>query len=154
MRSAAEREGVEEVSAKVLPLHGAVALGVLVGRAEGARWRARIHGQERLVRADDAVDPALLEEAVASGARVLIEGGVDPCIVGAVMTSRPVVHGRDGSVHVRAPELTVEAERVVTLKTPWSFLRLNQSDAELYGQRVVVKAREVARLLARLISMN
>lgn len=155
MKNAAEdRLAGEEGPAKVVPIHGAIALAVVLGRGDDGRWRVRVHGQERVVSADPSVDPALLDEAAACGARVLIEGGVEPCVVGAVMTSRPVSYARDGSLSVSAPTVKLEAERDVTLKTPWSFLQLNQSDAELYGNRVVLKAREVARVLARLISMN
>lgn len=153
--STAEKHASEETpQGRVVYLHAGVALGVVLGRAEGGRWRVRLHGAERELPADPCVDPALLDDAVASGARVLIDGGAEPAIVGAVVTSRPVAYGRDGALDVRAPRVTVDAASEVTLKTPWSFVRLNQSDAEVFGQRVVLRAREVARFLARMISMN
>lgn len=153
--SIAEKVVSEETpQGRVVYLQRGVALGVLLGRAEGGAWRVRVHGAERELPADPSVDPALLAECVETGARVLIDGDAAPAIVGAVVTARPVSYGRDGAVAVRAPRVTVEAAEAVTLKTPWSFLRLNQSDAEVYGQRVVLRAREVARFLARLISMN
>lgn len=152
--TAVRNDTPDEPRARVSVLHGGVALGVVLGRGAGGRWRVRVHGVEREVEADPAVDGSLLDEAAATGARVLLEGGAEPVVVGAVLTARPVQYAPDGTVHVRAPAVTVEAQTEVTLKTPWSFLRLNQSDAEVYGHRVVLRAREVARFLARMISMN
>ena len=151
--TSAEKER-DEARATVHPLPHALALGVVLGPSDDGRWRVRVHGQERVVAADDAVDPTLLAEAAETGARVLVEGGAEPRVVGAVMTARAVSYARDGAVRVKAPAVEIDAAREVTLKTPWSFLRLHQSDAELFGQRVVVRAREVARVLARMIAMN
>ena len=133
-----------------LPL---VSLGVLVAR-EGDRWRVRVAGSEWSLAADAGVDPALLDEACAAGARVLVDGAGDGAVVGVVMTARPVVYDRDGAVAVAASRVTLEARESVVLKTPWSFLQLRQGEAELYGHRVLLRAREVAKVLARMIALN
>lgn len=131
----------------------AVALGLLRAR-EGARWRVRVGAVERWLAADASVDPALLDDALASGARVLIDGAGDGAIVGVVMTARPVVVDRDGAVELKAARVTVDASESVLLKTPWSFAQLRQGEVELYGNRVLLRAREVAKVLARMIALN
>jgi hypothetical protein len=57
-------------------------------------------------------------------------------------------------VTVRAPRVVVEAASEALVKTPWSFLRLNQSEVEIAGVKVLTRAREVAKILARVISLN
>lgn len=143
-------EPVVTASAARLP---AVALGVLVAR-EGVLWRVRVGAAERALAVDPGVDPTLLDEACATGARVLIDGTGEGTVVGVVMTARPVTYGRDGAVSVEASRVTVEARESVLLKTPWSFVQLRQGEAELYGNKVLLRAREVAKVLARMIALN
>jgi hypothetical protein len=147
---AAAEEAVASTAAPRLP---AVGLGTLVAR-EGDRWRVRVAGAEHPLAVDAAVDPALLDEALASGARVLVDGAGDGAVVGVVLTARPVAYGRDGALEVAAPRVTVDAGESVVLKTPWAFMQLRQGEAELYGNKVLLRAREVARVLARMIALN
>jgi hypothetical protein len=65
-----------------------------------------------------------------------------------------VAYGRDGALEVAAPRVTVDAGESVVLKTPWAFMQLRQGEAELYGNKVLLRAREVARVLARMIALN
>lgn len=150
----ASHEVPVEASARAGVAHATVALGVLVAPSQDGRWRVRVGGTEREAAVDASVDPALLDDAAAQGARVLLDAGEDLVIVGVVLTARPVSHARDGSVTVRAPRVVVEAASEALVKTPWSFLRLNQSEVEIAGVKVLTRAREVAKILARVISLN
>ena len=55
---------------------------------------------------------------------------------------------------VEASRVTVEARESVLLKTPWSFVQLRQGEAEPYGNKALLRAREVARVLAAMIALN
>jgi hypothetical protein len=63
---------------------------------EGDGWRVRAGGAEALATVDASVDVALVEAAQASGARVVLELGEAPVIVGALQTARALTVGRDG----------------------------------------------------------
>ncbi len=150
----ASHEAPVETGTRTGAVQGAVALGALVAPVGDGRWRVRVGGVEREAAVDASVDPALLDDAAAQGARALLDAGEGLVIVGVVLTARPVSHARDGSVTVRAPRVVVEAASEALVKTPWSFLRLNQSEVEIAGVKVLTRAREVAKILARVIALN
>src|SRR3954468_10416162 len=85
--------------AREAPALPAVALGVVLGEAGGGRWRVRAGGVERLLAADASVDPALLREAAASGARVVLDAGSEAAVIAGVLaTQRALTIDRDGAV--------------------------------------------------------
>lgn len=131
-----------------------VALGTVVG-SEGARWRIRTGGSEQLLALDPSVDPLLLEEARESGGRVLIEvGPAGPSVVGVVQTSRALRVDRQGVVEASVERLSIHARGEAVLKTFAAFLQLKGGEVELRGVRTLVRAREMAKVLARIISLN
>ena len=48
--------------------------------------------------------------------------------------------------------LTAHAE--LLLSAPRTFLRMKAGEVEVYGDRVITRAREIAKTLARMISLN
>jgi hypothetical protein len=132
---------------------GAALVGRLVDQgADG--WWVSLGGEARLVAADPSVDPALLAEAHAQRARVVVEDGPRPAIVGVLLTSRPIVIDRAGVVDVEVERFSVTARREAILKSATAFLRLSAVEAEVYGVRVIARARETAKILARMIALN
>jgi len=159
-------------------------------RATGVRagaWIVRVGGQEFTATADDAVDPALLDEAARSGARVLIDmdtggdAGVSPTptdavvsglpagqgaghparataavpvIIGVLQTQRALTIDRQGVVEAAVNKLRLTAHHEMLLSAPRTFLRLKAGEVEVYGDRVITRAREIAKTLARMISLN
>ncbi len=135
------------------PMQG-VGLGAVVG-AEGSRWRVRTAAGEVLVPLDPSVDPLLVEEARASGARVLLERGPGGAVlVGVVQTSRALRIDRDGVVEAEVERFSLQARSEAVLKTVSAFLQLKAGEVELRGIRTLVRAREMAKVLARIISLN
>ncbi|HET6984715.1 MAG TPA: hypothetical protein VFI53_21405, partial [Myxococcaceae bacterium] len=131
-----------------------VALGTVLG-SEGERWRIRMAGSEQLLPLDPSVDPLLLEEARLSGARALLElGPGGPRLVGVVQTSRALRIDREGTVDETVERFSVQARKEALLRTLSSFLRLKDGEVELRGIRTLVRAREMAKVLARIISLN
>jgi hypothetical protein len=92
--------------------------------------------------------------ARASGARVVVESGAPACLAGVLLSSRPVVVNRAGDVEVAARRFLVRAGEEAVLATARSFVRVASEEVELYGQRVLARAREVAKILGRLIALN
>lgn len=124
--------------------------GVLLGRVlgrEGDACRVRAGGVERVLRCDPTVDPALLEE----GARVVID---DDLVVGLLVTARAVTIGRDGAVDAAVKGFRVTAEEDITLRSPGAFVRVRGVDLELYGNRVLTRARELVKVLGRMVKIN
>ena len=152
----ATRRGARPERHEVLrpePAQG-VALGTVLGR-EGDRWRVLTPSGEPLLPLDPSVDPLLIEEARASGARVLVE--VRPrgaTVVGVVQTSRALQIDRRGVVDAQVERLSIQARGEAVLKTFSAYLQLKAGDAELRGVRTLIRAREMAKVLARIISLN
>lgn len=132
---------------------GAVLLATLVAE-EVEGWRVRMGTQERVLPLDPSVDPALMREAHQEGARVLVENSNAPVVVGVVQTSRALRVDRQGAVKAEVERFSVHARLEATLKTSAAFMRVKGSEIELYGQQVLTRAREVAKILARMISLN
>lgn len=137
----------------VLERPGGIRLARVLGR-EGDRFRVRVGGAERLAECDPSVDPALVEAAVASGARVVLEDGPVPLIAGALATRRAVEVSPGGEIDVTVARLRVTAEEEIALRTRSAFLRARGDEVELFGRRIVSRAREAARILARVIQLN
>jgi hypothetical protein len=121
---------------------------------EAGGWRVRIGKQEQVVPLDACVDPALMHEALADGARVLVEAGAAPVVVGVVQTSRALRVDRQGGVDAAVERFQIQARQSATLKTGTAFMQVKGAEVELYGTRVLTRAREVAKILARMINLN
>jgi hypothetical protein len=131
-----------------------VTIGTVLG-SEGERWRVRTAAGEQLVPLDCSVDPLLVEEARASGSRVLLEGGPRGLtLVGLVQTSRALRIDPQGVVEAQVERLSIQARQEAVLKTFSAFLKLRGGDVELRGVRTLLRAREMAKVLARIISLN
>ena len=139
--------------AEPAPVQG-IALAMVLG-GEGERWRVRTGTGERDVFLDPSVDPLLVEEARCSGGRVLLDLGPGrPTLVGVLQTSRALRVDRAGVVDAQVERFSVQARSEAVLKTFASFLRLHGGEAELRGVRTLLRAREMAKVLARIIALN
>jgi hypothetical protein len=136
----------------VTAAEGGIRLARVVSR-DGDRFRIRQGGGERLASCDASVDPALIETAIATGARVVVEDGPEPSIVGALATARSVLVDRDGGVRLSVERFEVTAEEAL-LKTRSAFLSLKGDEVEIFGRRILSRARELARILARAIQLD
>lgn len=132
---------------------GGIRLARVLSR-EGGRFRVRCGGREQVVGCDPSVDPALVESAIASAARVVVEDGPAPAIVGALATSRALAVERDGRVRASVKRFEVSAEEEAVLKTRSAFFSLKGDEVEIFGRRILSRAREVVRILARAIQLN
>lgn len=131
-----------------------VGLGTVLGR-EGSGWRVRTAAGDLVAPLDPSVDPLLVEEARGSGARVLLElGPAGAVLVGVVQTSRALRIDRDGVVDAEVERFSLQARSEAVLKTVSAFLQLKAGEVELRGIRTLVRAREMAKVLARIISLN
>lgn len=130
-------------------------LARLLGR-DGERWTLELGGERRAVEAAPEVDPALLAEVLEQGGRVLVEtlSSGAPTIAGVVQTRRAVTVNPDGEVDLEVRAFRVRADREVLLSTARAFVQVKVQDVELYGSEVLTRARKVARILGRLISLN
>ena len=132
---------------------GAVLLATVLAEEAGG-WRVRIGAREQVVALDPSVDPALVREAMAQGARALVEARPSPALVGVVQTSRALRVDRGGKVDATVERFQVQAHQGATLKTASAFLQVKGAEVELYGERILTRAREVAKILARMINLN
>jgi len=133
-------------------VEGALRLARVLAR-EGESFRVRYRGAERMVACDASVDPALVESAIASGARVVLEDGAEPCIVGALATGRSLEIDRSGDVRVALNRFEVTASEAL-VKTRSAFVSVKDDEVEMFGRRILSRAREAARILARVIQLN
>ena len=131
---------------------GALRLARILAR-EGDGFRIEWSGGEEIARCDEAVDPALLDEAMGSGARIVVEDGPEPVIVGALAIARTIAVDREGAIRVSVKQFEVTAEEAL-LKTASAFVSLKGDEVEVFGRRILSRAREVARILARAIQLN
>jgi hypothetical protein len=138
------------------PAPASLGLAVVVGAAPDGRWRVRAGGADVVADADPAIDPALLREAIATGARVVLEvaPGVPPVIAGVLATARALTIDRSGAVEAEVRRLALTATEEALLRGPGAFVRLKIDEVELYGKRVVSRARELCRLLGRMVKIN
>ncbi len=122
-------------------------------RRDSSGWRVWLDGVEQTLPCDPSVDPALLDDAIRSGARAVVEGTNPAIIVGLLTTSRSVSIDRENKVDVSVKHFKIQADEVL-LKSTASFLQLRQHEVELYGGRILARARELTRLLGRMIKLN
>lgn len=133
--------------------HAPVLLGRLVApHADG--WTVDLGSIVRVVARDESVDPALLEDALRLGARVLIDATAEPVIVGVIATQRAMTIDRDGRIEEKVRSFAVEAEESVLLKVPGAFLRAKERAVEVYGDRVLTRARDLVKILAAMVKLN
>jgi hypothetical protein len=137
----------------VAPAAAGIRLAVVVGR-EGDCFRVRAGRCELLAACDPSVDPALIEASRETGARVVLEEGPAPIIVGVLATRRAVEVGPGEEVHLSVKRFVVEAAEEAMLRTRSAFLRVKEDEVELFGGRILSRARELARVLARAIQLN
>lgn len=140
--------------ARLVYTQAPVQLGRVVAK-EPEGWRVAIGHEERLLPAEESVDPALLAEAVVSRARVVIDmAGAAPVIVGVVSTRRALTIEPDGRVEAEVKEISVTAHERILLRVPGAFVRVTGQEVELYANKVLTRARELAKVLAAMIKMN
>lgn len=122
---------------------------------ENGRWRIELGGGLQLVDASPDVDPALLRDVAARSGRVLVEtaDGV-PRIAGALQVRRAIEIDENGDVVTTLRSMRVRATREIQLTTERALVWIKGEDVELYGKEVLTRAREVAKILGRLISLN
>lgn len=138
---------------RVVYVQAPVLLGKLV-RRDCEEWVVQIGGADRTLRADSCVDPMLLEEAMKRGAKVIIDQSEEPLIAGVVATQRSLVVDREGAVDAELEQFKLTARREVLLKTPGAFIRAKRAEVEVFGNRVLTRGREVARIIAAMIELN
>lgn len=130
-----------------------LALARVVGE-EGGRFRVSVHGHEREAALDPSVDPRVLRAALESGARVVVEGGPVPVVVGALVTAPVLGEDREGNVRVEVERFEVHARTEALLKTPHAFVRLRGRLLEHYAAEVRVRGRDLVKVLAAVIGLN
>lgn len=145
----------EKRAPRVVYTQAPVQLGVLLAREPEGRWRVRAGYTEQSARCDASVDPALLDEALAAGARVVLDTSEgEPVIVGTLAVSRALGVSREGDVSATVRSLKLVARDEAVVQTPHAFLRLQGEEVELYGGRVLTRARELLKLLGRMVKVN
>ncbi|HJL19798.1 MAG TPA: hypothetical protein RMH99_29310 [Sandaracinaceae bacterium LLY-WYZ-13_1] len=147
------RREESEPAPRLVYTQAPVLLGRLLERLDGGRWRVDLGAVERALPVDEAVDPALLDEAAAQGARVLVDGSA-PSIVGVVATRRGLTIDREGRLRERLRSVELEASEQVLFKVPGAFVRAKAREVEVYGDRVLTRARDLAKVLAAMIKLN
>ena len=50
--------------------------------------------------------------------------------------------------------LEIDAEEQVLFKVPGAFFRAKAREVEVYGERVITRARNLAKILAAMIKLN
>jgi hypothetical protein len=138
--------------ARVVYTQPPITLASVIGR-EGTRYRVRVGANESLVELDPGVDPALIEEALAGGTRVVVDPGAQT-ICGVLTTSRAITVDRDGDVRADVRRFEVTSKEGVLLKTPSSFVQLDRERLELFASETVARARDAFRVLAQIIKLN
>ncbi len=158
--SIAERSDVEpeeraegDAPARVLSLYPQVTLARIVARVDDG-WMVRVGRREVRAIADPSVDSKLLEEALETGTRVVLEIGERPLLVGTLQTRRALQIAPDDTVVAEVNRFTVQAREEVVLKTRGAFVQLEGERVEVYAPRIVARAREVVRLLGAMIKLN
>ena len=121
---------------------------------EGGQWRVEQGAQRMLVELDASVDPELVREAILTGARALLETSSGNRLVGLLQTGRVLTVDRQNRIRARVESFALHVGAELTLQTATAFVRLKGGEVELYGHRVLTRAREVAQVIARLVSFN
>jgi len=151
-RARAPKESPPERAPKLVYTQAPILLGRLITKEEGG-FRVALGSVERVLAIDPAVDPALLDDAISSGARVIVDSETTS-IVGVVTTRRGVEIDRDDRVKARVRSFEIDAKEEVLLKVPGAFVRALGHEVEIYGDRVLTRARNMAKILAAMIKLN
>lgn len=145
----------QSAAARVIYTEPPVLLGQVLSIVGDGLAQVRVGASERHAVIDPSVDPALVLEAIATGARVVLEAGHPPVIVGLLSTHRTLAVDRHGDLKGRLRNLALEMDGSLLLKTPLAFLQMDKEGAvEMFGQRLLSRARKVAKILAAHISLN
>lgn len=104
---------------------------------------------------DDEVDPALAEDCLCSGRRVVLaDGESGPVILGALQTSAPVVKDPDGCVTIQGRELRLRADKQVVIDAGPVSLRLHESGAvRVEGEKMVIDMPALLRILSASVEL-
>lgn len=149
-----EHVQAEPAGARVVSLYPQITLARVVQSAGEEGWCVQV-GRRRLVaRVEESVDPALIERALESGARVVVEIDDEPRIVGTLQTRRAVEIDLDGDLTAKVRRFRVDATEEAMLRTPGAFVRLETHRVETYANQVLARGREVVRLLGAIIKLN
>ncbi len=138
--------------AQVAYLQPPITLAFVVAR-EGSGYRVRAGSTEAVVECDACVDPAVIDEAIESSARVVLDPSTNT-ICGVLMTSRALRIDREGDVRAEVRRVEISASEGALLKSRSSFLQLDEERIELFARETVVRARDAFRALAQLIKLN
>ena len=95
-----ETSEVRPAAPRVVYARPPLQLARVLEAAEGG-WRITMGDEELVAGLDSSVDPALVQECVDRGARVLVEDGHPMVIVGALATQRALNIDADGAVAAR-----------------------------------------------------
>ena len=153
---------------------GLAASALTLGRIQAEEpplWRVASVGAATptaLATLDVSVDPALIRLCLAKGTPVLLmqatshqrrgerdlQAASSLVIVGALVTERPVSVDRAGVLEADAEQIRLSARGDVLIRSAGSFLRMKSEDVELYGKQVISRAREICRVLGRLVKIN
>jgi len=147
---------------RALPSWPALSLGTVIGRTDEGGWRVTVGAHEAVASLDAAVDPALIAACAEKRSRVLLSAepgapgaaGSPLVIVGALMTERALTIDRAGHLRADVERISLTARADVLIRNSHTFLRLKGEDVELYGRQIVSRAREVCRILGRLVKIN
>src|SRR5512132_3745990 len=109
---------IRRPSPAALPDAAGLALAVVLAEEPEGRWRVRAGGTERVAAADPAVDPALLREAIGTGARVVLETPPDgeAIVAGVLATARALTIDRSGAVEATLRRLSLSATEEALLR--------------------------------------
>jgi hypothetical protein len=146
------RESGEQMSPRVVYTEPPVLLARVIGE-EASSFRIRVGTQEHLVPCDPSVDPAVVRGAIATGARVVLERTPELTIVGTLQTAQTLVVDRNGKLDATLEEIKLTAKKTL-LRVPGAFVELKSSEVEVYGNRVLTRARKLAKTLATMIEFN
>lgn len=137
------------------PAPGSLTLAELVRPIDQERWQVRLGGGLREAIREDGVDPALLALCREQSRRVVILAeGEQLMIVGTLQVRRALDIDTQGRVDADVESFKVKAKADVTLQTAAAFIQIKAEQVELFGERVLTRARGVAKTLARMISLN
>jgi hypothetical protein len=145
---------VRSIAVRAPELAPSVTLGVVEARVSDGAWRVRAGRSVHTLGCDASVDAAVIDEAAKTGARVVIDLGDVPVIVGTLATARAVTVDREGVVNVDVKRFVVTAAEEVLMRTQMAFVQVKGGDVESYGQRVVSRVRELLKVLGRNVRIN
>ena len=148
-----EESGVIATPARVVYTQPPVQLGRVVS-TDKLEYLVTIGGHDTPCVLDETVDPALVEEARLSGARVLLENGATPTIVGVIATQRSLAIDREGNVDADLTSFSVRAKEEILMRTREAFLRVRGREVETFAGEILTRARDTVRMLGALIRMN